>query len=163
MLMLKIFKFSNGNELTPHHAKKHFCNEKMRVSSSPVLAFVAGVAALLLGVAYYIEFRQPESALFLNIFNVANRPHYADFIPFFPSFIHVFGFALMTSAFVWKNDSHIRNVCISWGFINVAFECVQLFSPNFGWGGAFDLYDILAAFVGSVCAFIVISCLLKRS
>lgn len=126
-------------------------------------AFAAGGGALILGVAYYVAFRQPESALFLDMLNVKDaRSHYGEIAAFFPSFIHTFSFSLMTSAVVWDNDRHVLRVCISWMLINVAFECAQLMPSNFVWGGVFDFWDVGAALVGGVCALAFISFLKRR-
>ena len=111
-------------------------------------AFWAGAVALLVGIAYYAAFRWAGSVVFYA--------HDSNNVAFFPSFIHVFSFSLMTSACVWKNHIHIRLVCISWVFINIAFECAQLLPANPVWYGTFDFYDILASFAGGICAWVFV-------
>ena len=135
----------------------------MREYIKSISAFGIGAAALILGVAYYAAFRQPESVLFLDMLNIKGfRSYYGEIPAFFPSFIHTFSFSLMTSAIVWNNKHHILQVCISWMIINVAFECAQLMPSNFVWGGVFDFWDIGAVLSGGICALIFIFLLKRR-
>lgn len=119
-------------------------------------AFWAGGIALLSGVGYYVLCRQPKTVLFLDALGMEPHSYNIYFIPWFPSFIHVMSFSLLTSSVVWQKKEYVNTVCVSWVLINTAFECAQLPLLELGWRGTFDVNDIIASFGGGICAMIVL-------
>ena len=121
-------------------------------------AFITGAVFLLLGAGYYALFRASDSAMFLDFVGLGGQPLAYDIIPSMPSFIHVFSFSLMTASFVWDSQRRILLACFSWMFINIAFECAQLFlEKGVLGGGFFDIMDIVAAACGGACAILLVS------
>ncbi len=143
---------------------------------------LTGLVVLVLGTLFYYVFRSAEHTYFLKILSV--QPHSSEFLaPVFltfanslPTFIHVFAFILMTSAFVASRKRGYVIVCLAWFAIDALFELGQGFGDLIipiipGWfsnipllentgdyflRGRFDYIDLLSIALGSVAAYVLL-------
>ena len=136
------------------------------------LIYIAiGVSALFFGFLYY-AFCRPDPPLLISWFvseqeivGIYNIQHFGYS---FPTFVHVFGFSLISAAFIDRRLSYII-ICVStWFIINVLFEIFSLIPittmesiiptsvAQVITEGTFDYYDIVAAFWGAIFAIYVI-------
>lgn len=136
------------------------------------LIYIAiGAGALFLGSLYYAVCR-PDPPLLISWFVAEQeipricRIQHLGYS--FPTFVHVFGFSLISAAFIDRRLGYII-ICVSmWFFINVFFEVISLLPITTVENilptsvaqvitvGTFDGYDIVAAFWGAICAILVI-------
>lgn len=140
-----------------------------------------GIAALLVGVAFYLVNRPPEDVYFMpdNLSLYDRLPHFFGVIrDNFPSFIHTFAFILITVGLLGCRDNKTAMiVSISWfaidGLLELGqnptynqvlleniprwFESVPILEnvkPYFSCG-RFEALDLAASALGSVTAFII--------
>lgn len=141
-----------------------------------------GVAALLLGSLVYLIDRPPDQTYF-----VYSAPVSISLYNIFPAlfgvignslpvFIHVFSFSLITAGLFSCRKRACVIVCLSWLFVDFAFELGQKYSalplkiiPDWFDGipflensadyfrcGTFDVFDLVAIAFGAAAAFFVI-------
>ncbi len=83
-----------------------------------------------------------------------------------PSFLHAMAFSLMTAALLAPTLRMRATACGAWLALNWVFEIAQAsaFRQTVGIGmpGTFDPQDMLAALLGSTCAFLVMQLLAAR-
>ena len=161
---------------SPHHAP---------VRSIRTALIVIGVAALLVGTLVYVVARPPERIYFMQKIG-QHLSLYGKDVDIFgpwakslPTFLHVFGFSLITAGLV--GGGRITNVliCTGWAGVNVLFELGQKYKDQTiswvpGWfkhipflensvpyfrNGSFDPNDLMAALSGAVLALIMIGVL----
>ena len=142
-----------------------------------------GVVALLLGSLVYLIDRPPDQTYFvysapvsINLYNIF-PVIFGDIGNSLPAFIHVFSFSLITAGLFSCRKRACVIVCLSWLFLDLAFELGQKYSalplkiiP--GWFdkipflensadyfrcGTFDMLDIAAIAIGGVAAFLVLT------
>lgn len=136
------------------------------------LIYIAiGAGALFLGSLYYAIYR-PDPPLLISWFiadqEIPGTYHIQYIGNSFPTFVHVFGFSLISAAFIDRRLGLIV-ICVSvWFFINVFFEVISLLPVTTVANilptsvaqvltvGTFDCSDIVAAFLGAICAILVI-------
>lgn len=141
-----------------------------------------GVAALILGTLVYFVARPPERIYFLqklgqDLSLYGKAPNLFGAWAFsLPTFVHVFGFSLITAGLIRRGWTTDVFVCAGWAGINIIFELGQKYKdqatawvpawfehipflentvPYFR-NGAFDPGDVTAAVAGAVVGFIVI-------
>lgn len=147
-----------------------------------VKSFLAGFAALILGVFFYLIARPPNSAYFLTILPFhENLPalhlpvNFGRLGSILPAFIHILGFILISSSIMeLEKKRDILIICLLWLFIDWIFEIGQNFPDEIikyipAWFekfpflenfepyfkiGRFDILDLAASFVGATLAYI---------
>ena len=147
-----------------------------------------GVIVLLLGSLIYLIDRPPEQTYFVHtspvkitLFNTV--PNVFGFIGgSLPECIHVFSFIVITAGLLFCNRRGYLIVCLSWFFVDCAFEFGQKFAarftplvPNWFTGipflentksyfihGTFDLIDLAAIAFGTLIAYFVLLTTQKR-
>ena len=142
-----------------------------------------GVAALLLGSLVYLIDRPPDQTYFVystpvsitlyNIFPVL----FGDIGNSLPAFIHAFSFSLITAGLFSCRKRACFIVCLSWLFVDLAFELGQKYSalplkiiPGWFDGipflensadyfrcGTFDMLDLAAITLGGVTACLILA------
>lgn len=149
--------------------------------------FLIGVLALLAGLVTYLVDRPPERVPALQLLPTwASGYGMAGRLPSIvggslPTFVHVLSFSLLVGSLSRRRLSKYALVCLTWLLIDVAFELGQgpgrwlvdlmpawiarmpiacAIRDNLVWG-TFDMWDILAACLGSATAFVVL--VLSRS
>ena len=136
---------------------------------------------LLLGVAVYLfsrpawQFTLLPEFLFIQWIPTNNFSHYGDSLP---SFLHVFGFSVLSAGIIAINKKAYFIICSLWAFINIIFEILQsdffltlneliffnsLFSDsvllwlhNYSLNTVFDYFDLLAILLGAMGAYWVL-------
>ncbi len=141
-----------------------------------------GVAGLILGSLVYLIDRPPDQTYFvysskidISLFNTF--PNLFGVIGnILPDFLHVFSFILITAGlFSCKRRGYLI-ICLSWFFVDSAFELCQKFNAlplriipdwfegipflentkNYFQRGTFDMIDLVAIAVGTAVAYFVI-------
>ena len=99
-----------------------------------------------------------------------------------PEFIHIFSFILITAGLIFCRKKGYFIICVSWFFIDCAFEVGQKFAlwssslvpgwfdgipflkntKNFFLQGTFDFFDMAAIALGSIAAYFVLLGTMKR-
>jgi len=141
-----------------------------------------GVAGLILGSLVYLIDRPPDQTYFVYISKI-NISLFNTFPNFFgvlgnslPDFLHVFSFILITAGlFSCKKGGYVI-ICLSWFFIDCAFELCQKFNTlplriipgwfegipflentkNYFQRGTFDMVDLVAIAIGTAVAYFVV-------
>jgi len=149
---------------------------------------LVGVAALLLGSLVYLIDRPPDQTYFIYSSNIT-MSLYKTFPNLFgaignslPAFIHVFSFCLITAGLFSCSKRACVIVCLSWLFVDFAFELGQKYSalplkiiPGWFDGipflensadyfrcGTFDMLDLAAITLGGVTACLLLTITNKR-
>jgi len=165
-----------------------FCEEppyKLTVIESNTInkvQILIGVGGLILGSLVYLIDRPPDQTYFLffskinislfntipNLFGVIGNT--------LPDFLHVFSFILITAGLFSCKKRGYLIICLSWFFVDAAFELCQKFNTlplriipdwfegipflentkNYFQRGTFDMLDLVAIAVGTTAAYFVI-------
>jgi hypothetical protein len=138
------------------------------------LALIGGLA-LVVGMLVYATDRDPARALLFPAFaTLSAAPAFGALGGWLPSFVHPFGFGLLTAAALPRSARPAYGACAAWWAVNVAFEFAQhtRFSgaladtlhhvfghggvsdafANYALHGRFDRADLVAATAGSLAA-----------
>ena len=144
--------------------------------------FFVGLTALLLGSLVYLVDRSPDRTYFiyisgLNISLYNTLPNVFGAIGnSLPTFIHVFAFILITAGLMSCQKRGWLIICLSWFFIDFAFELGQKYNAwssrlipnwlseipflenteNYFIRGTFDFIDLAAVAFGTVIAYYVL-------
>ncbi len=97
------------------------------------LQVLIGLGGLLLGTLVYLVDRPPDQTYFLYSSSINISLH--DTLPnlfgiignSLPAFIHVFSFILMTAGLIFCQKRGYLIICLSWFFVDSAFEFGQKF------------------------------------
>jgi hypothetical protein len=156
--------------------------KKIRNNKANVYFILIGSAALLIGaLVYYID-RPADQTYFVSKYSENLSMH--DRVPnlfgivgeSLPDFIHVFSFILLTAGISSCGKRGYRVICLSWLFIDSAFELGQKYLkqsiknlPDWFDGipileaiksyfilGTFDWIDLLSIILGTVAAYIIL-------
>jgi hypothetical protein len=153
------------------------------------LQIFIGIAGLILGSLVYLIDRPPEHTYFVsfskikislfntipNVFGVIGNS--------LPDFLHVFSFTLITAGLLSCRRRGYLIICMSWFFVDAAFELCQRFNAlplriipdwfegipflentkNYFQRGTFDMVDLVAIAVGTAAAYFVILITSKMS
>jgi hypothetical protein len=147
-----------------------------------IVQILIGIAGLIVGSLVYLIDRPPEQTYFvdsskinISLFNTLPKL-FGTIGNFLPDFLHVFSFILITAglfSFKWKG---YLIICLSWFFVDGAFELFQRFNTlplriipdwfegipflentnNYFQQGTFDTIDMVAIILGTATAFLVI-------
>jgi len=145
------------------------------------LQILIGAAGLILGSLVYLIDRPPHQTYFVS-FSKINISLHNTFPNLFgvignilPDFLHVFSFILITAGlFSCKRRGYLI-ICLSWFFVDSAFELWQKFNKlplkiipdwfegipflentkNYFQKGTFDMVDLVAIAVGTAVAYFV--------
>jgi len=144
----------------------------IRIQKSVIFQLAATtVFTLLLGIAYYWFTRPQGSTVFLSLLpslpQKQDLSFFAQWLGWFPSFIHVFAFSILT--YLALGRRHRLFACILWSAINILFELGQalpaglvLLLPDFFniriyfANGVFDPLDLAACVIGAWVAWMVL-------
>ena len=142
-----------------------------------------GVTALLLGSLVYLIDRTPDQTYFVYSAPVGISLHnifpalFGAIGNSLPAFIHVFSFSLITAGLLSCRERGCDIVCLSWLFVDFAFELGQKYSalplkiiPGWFNGipflensadyfrcGTFDMLDLVAIALGGVVAYLILT------
>ena len=156
--------------------------EIKKIERVHIVLIAVGFAFLLVGTLVYLTDRPPESTYFVNrspvpVHFTNTFPHLFCAIGFyFPSFVHVLSFSLMTAGILACGKTGGLAVCLGWFTIDGLFELGQRYGSSAaayvpGWFkgipflentanyfrlGTFDPLDIVAAAAGALAAYLVI-------
>jgi hypothetical protein len=133
------------------------------------LIFIGIVTLLTTSLVYLVD-RPINNTYILKEMNISFHKIFpsifGELSNIIPGFGHVFSFSLITAAFIENDKKKYFKVCISWFFIDVFFEIIQLLSYNtsnsdsiidlYIGNGIFDLFDLLSITIGSIFAYFVI-------
>ena len=146
------------------------------------LQVLIGLACLLFGTLVYLFYRPPDQTYFiyisgLNISLYNTLPNIFGLLGnSLPAFIHVFAFILITSGLMSCQKRDCLIICLSWFFVDFAFELGQKFNEwalkliptwfsgmpflenteNYFLRGTFDIIDLVAVALGTVIAYCVL-------
>jgi hypothetical protein len=156
--------------------------------SSRALPIFIGAAALMVGTLIYLVARPPEQVYILQKFGQHLSLYGKDaniFGPWaksLPTFLHVFGFSLITAGLVGGGWISNGVICAGWAGVNVLFELGQKYketatsyvpawfegipflentAPYFQYG-SFDPFDLVGALAGASLALLVLFLLRKH-
>ena len=140
-----------------------------------------GLAGLILGSLVYLIDRPPNQTYFVSISKI-NISLFNAFPNLFgvlgnslPDFLHVFSFILITAGLFSFTRRGYVIICLSWFFVDSAFELCQKFNKlplkiipdwfegipflentkNYFQKGTFDMVDLVAIVVGTAVAYFV--------
>ena len=151
-----------------------------RLLHNPRQVFI-GSLFLSLGLAVYLfsrpawQFLLLPDFLFVQWLPINAMGQFGDSLP---SFLHVFGFSVLSAGIIAMNKKAYLLICSLWALINISFEILQsdfflqlnqltFFTATFGdsalfWlqnyssNAVFDYYDILAILLGAISAYWVL-------
>lgn len=152
--------------------------EIKKIERIHIVLIAVGFAFLLAGTLVYLTDRPPGSAYFVNRCPVP--VHFTNTFPhlfgamgfYFPSFVHVLSFSLMTAGILACGKRGGLDVCLGWFAVDGLFELGQKYGSTAaayvpGWFkgvpflentanyfrlGTFDPLDIVAAAAGALAA-----------
>jgi hypothetical protein len=152
---------------------------KMTMNNSNKSMICFSLLVLAVGCLFYAAFRPADSVYFLpqafSLYNnyIGSLGRIGNSLP---SFIHVLAFSLLTASIVKRSQKNILQVCIFWVLVNLVFEAGQHSaislnivqqlpvwfehipvlenSANYFIHGRFDIWDLFAAFLGGLIAYI---------
>lgn len=138
-----------------------------------------GLFSIMLGIFVYIAFRpswQTACIPEITYLNWSKFQYLTERMYNLPSFLHIFGFSLLTAGVVSQKKWTFLIICGSWLFVNLLFEFLQTnatynwlhdisinhenLNPILHWfqsyslHGIFDPKDILALFSGAMLAYV---------
>jgi hypothetical protein len=143
-----------------------------------VLIFGVATTVLLAGVAVYAIGRAPGSGgvvPFAGYFWQSGQRSFTPFFGSFPSFAHAFAFSVFMALVLPWRPAWIAASCALWAVIDVAFEIGQhpaVVAKLPAWmhqvtgfdrlrqyltSGTFDLLDVVAAVLGAIAAYGLLS------
>lgn len=149
-----------------------------------IIQISIGLISLFIGGIGYIIARSPNQTYFISKY--FSNINLFDSIPSalriignnLPEFIHPFSFILLTAGVIsLKNKRSYLFICLGWFLVECIFEFGQKFNQiplklipdwfegipflentkNYFLYGTFDIYDLIAIFLGSVVAYFVLS------
>ena len=150
-----------------------------RINKTQILI---GTIGLLFGSLVYLIDRPPDHTYFvysspINISLFTTIPNIFGLIGnSLPEFIHVFSFILITAGLIFSQKRGYLIICLSWFFIDAAFEVGQRFhnlaskiipdwfigifflenTENYFLNGTFDFLDLAAIALGTAIAYFVL-------
>ena len=152
------------------------------------IQILIGGVVLALGSLVYLVDRPPDQTYFvdtsginISLYNIL--PNLFGFIGnTLPAFVHAFSFILITAGLMACRKKGCLIICLSWFFIDCAFELGQKFngwatkivpdcfagapvlenSENYFRLGTFDFLDMAAIIISSITAYFVLLCTMKR-
>jgi len=153
----------------------------LRVNANGWLALI-GLAALMLGSLVYLFDRPAETVYLLpqawSLEQGVHRQWFGALGNYFPAFVHVYAFALLTVA-VYPRPAPVTQICVFWWALDSLFELGQHASistyvatslpkwfrhipildnaANYFLRGAFDPLDLSAIALGGLFAYLTIS------
>jgi len=146
------------------------------------LQVLIGLLGLLLGTMVYLVDRPPETTYFIYSSTIG-LSLYRIFPDFFglighnlPSFFHIFSFILLTAGFFSCRKRGYFIICVSWLFVECAFELGQRYgafandffpewfegipylenTANYFRYGTFDVFDVIAMLMGTIAAYFIL-------
>ena len=137
-----------------------------------VSALVITLSSLLIGLFYYLFFR--ENTLFLQWFGISGKLHQGtveDLFGSLPSFLHVFAFSLLTWSLL--GPKYRLFSVLLWAVIDTLFESLQLLKSGetcllpsslcrYAVNGTFDIKDIAAILIASATSFLIMGHLNRK-
>lgn len=146
---------------------------------SELLLLVIGLSALVLGVLIYIATRPYQQILFLQYLppmHISLPFQPVAIVQSLPSFLHIYGFILLTATVTPKRIDYLRLICVFWLVLEFLFEIGQQHDiallianhlpawfydgswllkviPNYFIYGTFDPMDVVCLLVGAVAAY----------
>ena len=156
-----------------------------RINKAQILI---GAIGLLIGALIYLVDRSPDQTYFvysspinISLFNIIPTL-FGVFGDTLPACIHVFSFTLISAGLLSCQKRACIIICLSWFFIDCAFEFGQKFAiwftpfvPNWFTGipflentksyfihGTFDFLDVAAIALGTAAAYLILSVTMKR-
>ncbi|MFH1479283.1 MAG: hypothetical protein ABIG92_05880 [Candidatus Omnitrophota bacterium] len=123
-----------------------------------------GVTGLILGLFEYLFNRPIGSSYLLSFPYAVIFKKYISVLPCFcgvlgqwlPDFFHAFSFTAISIALFSRSRRSALFFCLLWLIIDCSFELAQIKGfkiGSFGVNGTFDIFDILAVFLGILSAF----------
>ena len=141
-----------------------------------------GLITITLGVLIYVTIRPSWQAVCLTeiiSLNARKLQVFTEIGNNLPSFLHVFGFSLLTAGIIVQKKWNYIIICCLWLFINLLFELLQRdtiflqlnyvsvnhdkldpilhWLKNYSLQAVFDPKDIFALIIGAVVAYIVLT------
>lgn len=151
-----------------------------RILNNPGQVLIGSVV-LLLGIAVYLfgrpawQFTLLPDFLFIQWLSTDSLGQFGGSLP---SFLHVFGFSVLSAGIIAISKKAYIFICSLWALINILFEILQsdlfLFQnvhtilgkqtgayivnwlQNYSFNAVFDYYDILAILLGAMSAYWVL-------
>lgn len=143
-----------------------------------VKQLIIGFATLILGLAFYVIFRNKTyittelNISHLNLFK--NSGGYI--LSGFPSFIHAFSFSIITASLIRYRKYGYVLICSVWCLIDLTFELGQKYreftvriipdwfsgipvlenAKNYFYNGTFDYIDIIAIVIGTMMSYLLL-------
>jgi len=141
-----------------------------------------GLAGLVLGSLTYLIDRPPDFTCFVHNSPVRISLHsifpplFGSLGNYFPDFIHVFSFILITAGIISSRKRGYLVICLSWFFVDTLFELGQRFhsmtiqliprwfkeipllqnTDNYFLHGTFDFADLAAITTGAAVAYFIL-------
>lgn len=140
-----------------------------------------GFIAIILGILIYIAFRPSWQTVWITEIISLDWRKFQLFTELgnnLPSFLHVFGFSLMTAGIIVQKKWTYMIICGSWLFLNLLFEFLQTdavytwlnymsinhdklnpilhWFKNYSLHAVFDPKDIFALISGAILAYIIL-------
>lgn len=122
----------------------------------PAVLVAVACSALATGLIVYVADRASTPPALIAPFVLGSvGPLFGSIGQWLPSFVHPFGFSLLTAATRPRDAAPAYDACLAWWAVNVIFETGQ--HPQFHLlRGTFDVGDLLAATLGALAAAAVI-------
>ena len=142
---------------------------------------IVALTALLVGVLLYLTTRNHQQIFFINYFpDISILPQFPStgITYSIPSFLHIYAFILLTTAFISVQLHSVRLICVFWLVIEILFEIGQhpllaapvagIFPdwfnhysslqavPNYFVNGRFDFLDITFLLLGALAAYLTV-------
>ena len=139
-----------------------------------------GSISISLGIIIYITFRPTWQTTWIPEIISLDWRNFQLFTQIgnsLPSFLHVFGFSLLTAGIIVQKKWTYMIICCTWLFLNLLFEFLQAnaintwvnlisinhdkylllhWLKNYSLNGVFDPKDIFALIIGAILAYIVL-------
>jgi len=149
---------------------------------------LVGVVVLIIGLLVYLVDRPADQTYFVSSIGLNISLHnilpnlFGRFGHSLPAFVHVFAFILVTAGLMSCQRRGCVIICLSWFFIDCAFELGQEFerwslkivpdwlpavpllenAENYFLLGTFDFLDLAGITVGTVAAYFVLLSTMQR-
>ena len=140
-----------------------------------------GFAGLIAGLLVYLVNRPPEEIYLIygitkiSLYNIL-PDFFGIFGNYFPAFIHIFSFILITAGLLCCQKKGYLIICLSWFLVDCGFEVGQRFNTavlriipdwfrgipflenteNYFLHGTFDAIDIVAIAFGTIISYLIL-------
>ena len=140
-----------------------------------------GFAGLIAGLLVYLVNRPPEEIYLIygitkiSLYNIL-PDFFGIFGNYFPAFIHIFSFILITAGLLCCQKKGYLIICLSWFLVDCGFEVGQRFNTavlriipdwfrgipflenteNYFLHGTFDAIDIVAITFGTIISYLIL-------